>query len=893
MYFILRFCTLGVRLLLMFAFVLILGLPLHFVYAETHLSSMNLNDGILTKEGNPFILDTPISFDQKLIIKEGVVLMTASSTNTAWQNYTNGPYIEARGGVEMLGTKSEPIHFIGLAPTLIRRPVSSRIEYAILENSPLFLQTSSSGPFGTTAGAFLGTTTIVSSKMVGSDIAPGLEVNSGAILVEDSEISENPVGILSDVTAYKTNITVRNSSIENNKNYNIKNSISLPIQATDNWWGSPDGPGQKIDGPVYVEPWKKEDPRIKKIECCSSVLFLPGLEASRLYRPESSFLGTSTNRLWEPNRNEDVRKLYLDENGASIDPTIYTKDVMESAFGLKNVYKGFFAMMSGVVADKIINSWLPFAYDWRMAVPDVVQGGTRYATTTKKLLDEVERLAETSKTGKVTIIAHSNGGLVAKMLGRELEKMGKSALIDRAILIASPVLGTPQAIAGLLHGSDQELLKGLVLKGGVARTLGLHMTGAYGLLPSPTFFNTIVDPVLSLSGQPITSYDSFMNFLTGKSDGRLQPKEGDQKTPAVLSESLLKKSQAMHGALDDWEFPAPTQALSLAGWGIPTTKSVEYSSTSPRIKKDSEGDGTVAVGSAAHFGSILYFNQGLFNFDLKKDSSHLDILETDTIKSLISKIVATTTLTTLMTSPYLSTQKPTGPYPWMKWLTVSVHSPVDMDIYDSKGKHMGLVPLPNATDSDLLWFENTIGGQYDIIGDEKYFTIPADETYTVKLKGTGVGNFTFQIQKYTGSEMIEVANVVYADLPVTPLLEASTTITGSVITPTLNLDIDGNGTADIKTSPNPQLNPSIHLDAMKLLISSLNLDKNDEKHLLQRIDKVRILLTGDKKDQVIKKIKNTTEKIDSGHWSLNTLTSADRELLTVLLDNLLESLETT
>ena len=61
----------------------------------------------------------------------------------------------------------------------------------------------------------------------------------------------------------------------------------------------------------------------------SSVLFIPGLQASRLY--EGTVLNCSLNcedQLWEPNANSDVEDLYLDESGNSIRSNIYTRDII-------------------------------------------------------------------------------------------------------------------------------------------------------------------------------------------------------------------------------------------------------------------------------------------------------------------------------------------------------------------------------------------------------------------------------------------------------------------------------------------------------------------------------------------------------------------------------------
>ncbi|MDP3962700.1 MAG: hypothetical protein Q8Q03_02440, partial [bacterium] len=577
---------------------------------------------------------------------------------------------------------------------------------------------------------------------------------------------------------------------EDNTKYAVNNINKNNIIATGNRWGSPEGPGSTVYGAMITSTWLEKDPRLepKPVKCCSSILFLPGFQASRLY--------TGTNRLWEPNRNDDVRKLFLDSEGKSLDPAVYTAGVLEAAFGLKNIYKKFVAMMNGVVADKTINEWQPFAYDWRMGVSEIVSGDTQYATTTKNLISEVERLAQASKTGKVTIISHSNGGLAAKMLGYELEKQGKSDLIDRVIFLAVPHLGTPQSVLGMLHGSGQAILGGAVLSGDVARSFGVNMLGAYGLLPSEEYFRAIVDPILSFAGKAVGTYSDFIDFLIGKSDGRTDPKEKDLKVPALLSPNLLAKSEWMHRILDTWKFPSPIKVLSIAGWGVPTTRAVEYEGKSVRMKKNANGDGTVVSESALWYGGgyggdEIYFNQAVYQRNTKKSLLHADILESDSILSFMGELLATSSLV-FESKPlpaYLSYQKPNASdYPWMSWITVSVHSPVDIDLYDDQGGHIGVVPLPGDPESDIKWVENTIpGGQYENIGDEKYITIPNDNAYSVLLNGTDIGEFTLNIRKFSGEDMEEVASSTYPNLPVTPLTSASVTISPVIADPPLEI----------------------------------------------------------------------------------------------------------
>jgi len=95
----------------------------------------------------------------------------------------------------------------------------------------------------------------------------------------------------------------------------------------------------------------------------SSVAFLPGLEASRLYKPGMFF----ENQLWEPNRNDDVRKLYLNSDGTPQDSGIYVRGDIDQIYGLfNNIYAGFHDSMQKLVDDKVIREFEVLPYDWRL-----------------------------------------------------------------------------------------------------------------------------------------------------------------------------------------------------------------------------------------------------------------------------------------------------------------------------------------------------------------------------------------------------------------------------------------------------------------------------------------------------------------------------------------------
>ncbi len=209
----------------------------------------------------------------------------------------------------------------------------------------------------------------------------------------------------------------------------VSNNTLEPIDATDNWWGDSTGPkdgntnnavnalGAWVFGHnVSYVPWLEDELPVGSkglestneptcaIDCFSSVLFLPGLEASRLYENDT--------RLWEPGLFGDsaLMRLSLTDAGESISPDIRTKDVIDEALIPElgpNIYKSFMADMDGLKADGVVNDWEAIPYDWRLAPDDLLEKGNEVsglisylqATSSPYIIQELERLAHQSKTG--------------------------------------------------------------------------------------------------------------------------------------------------------------------------------------------------------------------------------------------------------------------------------------------------------------------------------------------------------------------------------------------------------------------------------------------------------------------------------------------------------------
>lgn len=216
----------------------------------------------------------------------------------------------------------------------------------------------------------------------------------------------------------------------------------------------------RLFGPFKINIFSKMK-NVNKNNCCSNILFLPGLMASRLY--------IDKNQLWEPNRNADVSKLFLNSLGNSIS-TVYTKDIILKTNILngyiidEKIYEDFIKYLYSIKNNKLINDYNAMPYDWRLSPDMLLDNGIKLRDRNIDIIDYIKSLQKTSKTGKVTIITHSNGGLVAKKILLELKKQNLENIIDKVIFVAMPEYGTPQAITSLIYGHSQSIAGGLILK---------------------------------------------------------------------------------------------------------------------------------------------------------------------------------------------------------------------------------------------------------------------------------------------------------------------------------------------------------------------------------------------------------------------------------------------
>jgi nitrous oxidase accessory protein NosD/pimeloyl-ACP methyl ester carboxylesterase len=555
----------------------------------------------------------------------------------------------------------------------------------------------------------------------------------------------------------------------------------------------------------------------------SSVLFLPGIQASRLYAGQDIVLpGLANNidvgdKLWEQTNDKRLAFLAMDANGESI-YDIYTKDVLDEIGLGSNIYKGFLGLLEDMKSDdKVIDNYLPFAYDWRYSVFDVATKPVQYENEVKLLKDELIKLAADSHTDKVTIVAHSNGGLVAKALLHEYGDNELKGLVDKVIMIGTPQLGTPKGISALLHGQVLDGFGGILTSDAVLRDAVNNMPGAYTLLPSERYMSEVLDGQLVTvpAGFDISVYDGVstraeLNALLLDSQGVIGDTPSIEE-PMQLNQALLNRALAEQAILDAWRPPAGVEVYEVAGTGIPTPSAVYYEKVptvtcssaaavflatgcegeiilKPKLRTTIQGDETVVLGSArGQLGdkrtlTVNLFEEGKQRFTRQRE--HADLTESPIVQIFIESVIRFPYVTDEIVVPEFS-QLLSG------FTMHAGHSPVTLRVVTSDGLITGIV--------DGVVRQDISGSQFITLAGSTYIIIPDDVTdYTLEVVGTGNGVYTLETSTLSPEDVQTVIASFVASTTDT-MRSTMQVVDGQM--QTLQTDFDNDGTVDeVRTS---------------------------------------------------------------------------------------------
>lgn len=664
---------------------------------------------------------------------------------------------------------------------------------------------------------------------------------SGNIHVTDLILTRSPVGVTSSAGG-TTAIEIHKSSFLRPLPSAVINQGTgtevKTIDATNNFWDNALGPQLntspnqdmervKVSSKVDYQPFLTENP-ICTENCFSNVLFVPGIMGSKLFE--------NNEELWFSGNDTKQARLALNEDGTST-YDIYllpetrlpvgasnSTSLVDETYG-QNIYKTLLGSLADWKNQDLYNDYAFLPYDWRLSVDDIVMNGRvtdgrlRYTQNNTDLTQsffyqQVKALQQNSKNKKVTLIGHSNGGLVIKAFVQKLKEVNDPLYhqIDKVILVAVPQLGTPDATIGLLHGSTVGSF-GLGVSAKRSRDLARHMPGMYGLLPSETFFPE-VSPQVSFDGVPeswinrygdtLNTFGEFEDFLLGE-EGRVEAEYADTDSPQVLSNPLLQQVKNLHSRLDNWQPSASTQVIKVAGTGIYTPEkmllernrfcnplrdrdvarciTMEFGYT-PNIKFALDGDKVVleksalgGVGEQWWIDLYRYNESGLFGSTLNR--YHKDITEVNTFPDFLRSIFTNAS----QSADYISQIKPT--HPTKNYYSYQVHSPLHLTIKDEQGNTTGYNTLEQRVTDAIP------GSQYFEIGEVKIALIPKETPTEVTLSAYADGSFTFVKQ-----ELQDTTVVNSTKLEAIPVFDGTSVSVPPTNDLSLDIDFENDGLID-------------------------------------------------------------------------------------------------
>lgn len=167
--------------------------------------------------------------------------------------------------------------------------------------------------------------------------------------------------------------------------------------------------------------------------------------------------------------------LAFDSNGNPVDASLTLGQVLGAPHPTFDYSKQlvFDLIAKGYSTSTNPNLFL-FPYDWR---DDIKKNSDNF------LKPEIDTLVASSTTGKIDIVAHSQGGLLIKrLLYDHPEYAGK---INKLVFVGTPNLGAPQSAKMLLYGDSLGVKKWFIgLDPAEMKKISQNMPAVYQMLPS-------------------------------------------------------------------------------------------------------------------------------------------------------------------------------------------------------------------------------------------------------------------------------------------------------------------------------------------------------------------------------------------------------------------------
>jgi hypothetical protein len=443
------------------------------------------------------------------------------------------------------------------------------------------------------------------------------------------------------------------------------------------------------------------------------LIFLPGIQGSMLTCLGNEYWPNAP--AWLPSLQDQwMRKLMLNADGTetSCNGPLETPDVIRSVLA-PVLTQHFYDVTIQALKDAGYTEGVDLfmhPFDWRKSA----------LANSQSLVDQIVALTQGRPGAQVDILAHSQGGLVARIALTRSEVVGR---VRRVVTLGTPVLGAAKLLGVMLANDPciKEWHAICLLNKKTVSEVVRTFPGAYDLIPSAPYA-AAVRPPLRVNGQPVTE-------------------AGYESIAAADSNQTLAQQAFNRHATYDGAVPADSsvQWLRIAGTGKRTIGdiNIETGSGKPwfKVMWDADGDGTVPTGSASLYAPGRGFDARAGIPSLyAPDTSHMGLAQNPCVLQYVTEWLAgaaTPHGCVVAAAPSQLQMARLHTAGTGDAVELAVDGPVTGNVHDAAGNVLG----PDADGSVSL---DLPGSNYQALGDSQSFIADAGD-YTASLSATGNG----------------------------------------------------------------------------------------------------------------------------------------------------------
>ncbi len=426
-----------------------------------------------------------------------------------------------------------------------------------------------------------------------------------------------------------------------------------------------------------------------------------------------------------------------------------------------------------------------FPYDWR-------NSNQTSAEDLKQFVQCIKEIRQ-NQNQKVHIIAHSNGGLVAR---RYILNNPSSHSVERMVTLGTPWLGAPKAINVMQTGDWGELNK--LISKPVLKEIALFIRGAHELLPSRAYHDTLRNDVFCENGWD--NFDLLPQRTCWYSFGQLKTALNNRFSP--LNNNPGTNGDVFHSrdGQDNWH---PSSLLGVdyynfVGYGKYTIgRLIAVRENELRdLNSYMNGDGTVPLVSALRYKPNFpnpdpQVYPGNIRLERGFELDHLELVNEGTTFFFINCVVNVPNADACInnTSAVLGLKQPQDFVGAPNYL-MNVSGSQSVIISDSFGNTAN--PLSSSVDEGVPTIGNNVTGPTSLST-----SFPLDQVYKAVIKAPSTP-ISITVLKSDGQSVTQAVRYVDIILPANVLALIQLSPQGVT---TLMYDSNGDGTFDTPVNP--------------------------------------------------------------------------------------------